>query len=449
MKDGNRNTCGRVSPERVRQYSAMPGASLPQTPPELTGMLRWVGGIVLVIAAIAFMVQGVYSLTPMTRHWLMLTICALLGVLGVACGTLLDDEKGARAFLGLSAASFPVLASQLGAMFFSLFGHPPPGMPQPLLFSAMASSKVMAAACLTLAVILPVSYLAFRILARSRAALLTGVFTMANLTLLIPVRQGLWLGVLISAVAGLLCLFDSRFFGKDFRLESFEGRAARIMLVGPLAVLLGRSLFYPVGSGFYGLMLALAGAYLAFYWGRSAGSTIAKGLCQMIGFSGLAGGWLISLFSYPGVFSMDQGTMIYLMLLPIAAVLVMQSLICDGPLSAYYQHAGAVIALLAVAVAHWLSASPAVSLIGAVSAGALVLTGTLAGERSICLLGLLMAFISLGNFGLQMFRLHGSFAWAALALIGIAVMFSASLIEKRPGAGLFKNNFLWGRLKIR
>jgi len=102
---------------------------------ELTRLLRWGGGIVLATAAITFMYQGVYSFAPMMRHWIMLAICGLLGSLGVITGTMLDDEKGARAFLGLSAACFPVLSSQLGAMFFSLFGHPPLGMPHPFIFS--------------------------------------------------------------------------------------------------------------------------------------------------------------------------------------------------------------------------------------------------------------------------------------------------------------------------
>ncbi len=431
------------------EYGTTAASVAPQSTPELTRILRWGGGIVLAIAAITFMYQGVYSFTPMTRHWIMLAICGLLGLLGVATGTLLNDEKGARTFLGFSAATFPVVASQLGAMFFSLFGHPPLGMPTPLVFSLMTSSKVMAVAGLTLAVLVPVSYLAFRILARSKAVLLTGVFTIANLCILIPIREGLGVCAIISVTAALIYWIDSTLLGRDFRLDSFEGRAARLMLIGPLAVLLGRTLFYSVGSNFYGFMLALAGAYLAFHWGRLAQKTVIRGLCQISGLIGLASGWLICLLSYPGIFFLSQGSMAYLILLPIAAVLGIQSLIIDDSWAVTYQNAAAVLSLLAVVAAHWFEPSPVISIVGVLTAVATVASGTLVGEESIFIFGLLMALISLGNFGLQAFRMHNCYAWAALALIGIGVMFSASLIEKGYTRRFFKGGSLWGKFKTR
>lgn len=109
----------------AQRNQAKPDTGKTRSMPELTRVLRWGGGIVLAAAAIAFMCQGVYSLAPMTRHWIMLAICGLLGLLGVVTGNVLKEERGARAFLGFAAACFPVLASQLGAMFFSLFGRPP------------------------------------------------------------------------------------------------------------------------------------------------------------------------------------------------------------------------------------------------------------------------------------------------------------------------------------
>ena len=103
-------------------------------------------------------------------------------------GNLLKEEKGARLFLGLATASFPVLASQLGAMFFSMFGSPPAGMPQPLVFTLTNSSMLLLVTGLTLAIIVPLSHLAFRILAAPQAGTLTFMYTLANLCLLIPLR---------------------------------------------------------------------------------------------------------------------------------------------------------------------------------------------------------------------------------------------------------------------
>lgn len=424
-----------------------PTAAPPRSKPELTRVLRWSGGIALAGAAVAFMCQGVYSIAPMTRHWIMLATCALLGLLGVVTGTVLKEEKGARAFLGFAAAAFPVLASQLGAMFFSLFGQPPAGMPQPLVFSLFTFSKVMSITGLTLATVVPVSYLAFRILARSQAGLLTGVFTMANLIVLLPVRHGMWVGAIIAAVACGIYWVDRSRLGGDFRLDNFEGRVARLMLIAPLGVMMGRTLFYAVGPAFYGLMMALAGAYLAFHWGRVARQAGVQQLCRLAGLVALGAGWLTCLLPALDRVPVGAGGTVYLILLPIAAILGIQSLIAGDHTSAGYRSAAAVAALLAVVAAHWMDASSMVSLAGLAVALAVVAAGTLAGEKPVFVLGCLCAAVSLGNFALQAVQLHSSHAWVALALLGIGVIFSATLIEKSRTRSLRRDALLWGRLK--
>jgi hypothetical protein len=75
--------------------------------------------------------------------------------------------------------------------------------------------------------------------------------------------------------------------------------------------------------------------------------------------------------------------------------------------------------------------------------------GTLAGEKPVFVFGLLTAVISLGNFCLYAFKLHSNYAWVALALIGIGVMFSASIIEKGRTRIFFIGASLWGRFKPR
>jgi hypothetical protein len=432
-----------------RVFDEAQTASPPHSKPELTRILRWSGGGVLTVAAIAFMCQGVYSFAPMTRHWIMLAICGLLGLLGVVTGTLLKEEKGARAFLGFAAASFPVLASQLGAMFFSLFGRPPIGMPQPLVFSLLNSSKVMAVASLTLAIVVPMSYLAFRILARSQAILLTGAFTLANLCILVPAREGMWVSAIITAVACSIYWVDCAWLRKDFRLASFEGRGARLMLTGPLMVMIGRTFFYTVGSTFYGLMLGLSGAYLAFHWGRVAQRNDLKKICQLVGIVGIIAGWVTCLLPILDKVALGDGMTVYLILLPIAAILGAQSLAVDGQAATTYRSATAIVVLLNVVFAHWVEAAPMVSIVGLAVAIATVAAGTLAGEKPVFVLGLLTAAMSLGNFCLQAFKLHSSYAWLALALIGITVIFSASLIEKGSTRSLLKGTSLWGRLKPR
>ncbi|MFH0785593.1 MAG: hypothetical protein V2B20_27110 [Pseudomonadota bacterium] len=327
-------------------FDKTPTAPPPHSKPELALILRWSGGGLLTVAAIAFMCQGVYSFAPMMRHWIMLAICGLLVLLGVVTGTVLKEEKGARAFLGFAAASFPVLASQLGAMFFSLFSRPPLDMPQPLVFSLLTSSKVMTVTSLTLAIVAPASYLAFRILARSQAILLTWAFTLANLCILLPVREGMWVGTIITAAACGIYWVDCAWLRRDFRLESFEGRVARLMLTGPLMVMIGRTFFYTVGSTFYGLMLGLGGAYLAFHCGRVAQQAGMKKIFQLAGMVGLAAGWLTFFLPVLDSVAFGEGMAVYLILLPITVILWTLSLVADDPTVAFYQSAAAIVVLL-------------------------------------------------------------------------------------------------------
>jgi hypothetical protein len=428
-------------------YEETPKSVTPSLRPELTRILRWGGGGILTAAAVSFMFQGVYAFAPMTRHWIMLTVCALLGLLGVITGTVLKEDKGARAFLSFAAATFPVLASQLGAMFFSLFSQSPQGMPQPLVFSLSTTTKVTAVTALTLAIAIPVSHLAFRILARSQAGVLTGVFALANLCILLPVREGAWVSAIITSTACVIYLTDHLRLSRDFRLNTFEGRGARLMLICPLAIMAGRTFFYTMGSGFYGLLLALAGAYLAFHWGKTARETNVRILCQLTGVAGIIAGWLLYILPALGAVTINEGFAIYLILLPIAMILAVQSMITNDQQTINYRNAAAIIGLLSVLFAHWSAAAPMISVVGVIIAVAIVSAGTLIGETPIFIFGSLAAAISLGNVCFQAIRLHSGYAWVALACIGIGIMFAASLIEKKRT--FFKNASVWGRFRVR
>ncbi len=438
-----------LAPVHHPKLEKTPVPDLPRWRIEPARALRWGGGIVFAIAAITFMLQGVYSFAPMTRHWLMLTLCGLLGLIGVSTGTFLKDEKGARVFLGFAAVSFPVLSSQLGAMLYSIFGKPPLGMPQPLVFSLANTSKIAVVTALTLAIAIPVSHLAFKILARSKSVLMTWLFTFANLCILLPLRETTWLSTIIFLAAGAIFWADSTQFHKDFRLDNFEGRVSRLILVTPLLVIISRTYFYSMSFNFYGFILILAGAYLAFFWGKVAKKAGAKLLLQIIGQIGVIAGWLICLMSILDSFTLGKGMAVYLALLPIALSFGTQSLQAEQRMARQYRNTAAIGALLSVIVAHWCGATPMVSVLGVLVSLVIVCAGTLAGEKLLFAVGVLAAVVSLGNFGFQAIKLHSNYAWVALALIGIAIMFSASLFEKKNALPFFKDNPLWGRLKAR
>ncbi len=414
---------------------------------KLAQVLRWSGSIILAAAALAFMYQGIYSFSPMTRHWIMLAVCLLLGLFGMVTGNLLKEEKGARLFLGLAAASFPVLSSQLGAMFFSMFGSPPAGMPQPLVFTLTNSSMLLLVTGITLMIIIPMSHLAFRILARPHAGILTIMYTLANLCMLIPLRLDFWISTIIILVTGALFWADSGRLRKDFRLDSFEGHASRLMLAGPPAVMIGRSFFYPMDPAYYGIMLLVAGTCFTFYWGRVARKNWARRTNRTAGLTAIAAGWWICFTQILGSFDIGDAAAVYLGLLPLAAALAGHSFITSGKTARYQRMAAALTALAGVIAAHCSQATIPASVMAVATAAAILVLGTLVAEKPVLFIGGSAGLIGLGNLIILAFRMHIGHAWLVLAIIGIGIMLGASLIETRRPWKALKHSSLWGILE--
>jgi hypothetical protein len=377
----------------------------------------------------------------------MLAVCLLLGLLGMVTGNLLKEEKGARLFLGMAAAAFPVLASQLGAMFFSMFGAPPAGMPQPLVFTLTNSSILLLVTGLTLAIIVPLSHLAFRILAAPQAGTLTIMYTLANLCLLIPLRIDFWICAIIMIVAGALFWIDNKTLSKDFRLDSFEGRASRLMLSGPLAVMIARSFFYPMASAYYGVMLIVSGACFTFYWGRVARNHWARRAIRTAGLTAMAAGWWICYIQILDAFDIGAAAAIYLGLLPLAAALAGHSFISTDKTARYQRMSAAVIALASVIFAHCVQATITASVAAIVTAAAILVLGTLVAEKPVLVVGGLAAVTGLANLSILAFRMHIGHAWLILAVIGIGIMLGASLIETKRPWKVLKHSSMWGILK--
>lgn len=417
--------------------------SLPSTW-NLTKILRWCGGGVLLTAVMVFLWEGVYSFSPLMRHWIMLGLCCILGLMGMITGIIMKDTKGARTFLGFAACTFPALASQLGAMFFSIFGNVPAGMPQPLVFSMTNSSLVLGITALTLGIALPVSYLTFRVLARTQAGLLTGVFAGANLALLLPIREGIWISAILTVMAAILFIIDTLILRQDFRLENFEGRIARLMLTTPLLVMLGRSLFYPTNVVYYGYMLILSGAYLTFHLGRIINKDGIRTAFQIAGQLIMTLGWFTSLLPYLDMHYSINGLMVYLFLVPPALLLAAQVLVMQGTTSIYPKLSG-FICLVSVLLAHLVDATPLVSVMGIGVALVPLILGALLANKATLTWGVLAVCVSFGNFGLQIFQNNTKFAWVALAIIGITTLFCASIMENKNNWIYEKGVALWGR----
>ena len=97
---------------------------------------------------------------------------------------------------------------------------------------------------LVLVVLSPIALLAFRALARRSAAVLLGIFMIANAVLLLPIRDTNII-IVISAIAfglGLRRLISCA--REDVALATWEGRYAAAASLLPIVIVVGRALFF-------------------------------------------------------------------------------------------------------------------------------------------------------------------------------------------------------------
>ncbi|MBD3419611.1 MAG: hypothetical protein GF398_05775 [Chitinivibrionales bacterium] len=411
-------------------------------------IMRWGGGIVIAASAISFMLQGVYSMSPLTRHWVFLAIALLFGILGLITATILKEHKGSRSFLGIAVAAFPVLCSQLGAMYFSVFGSPPDPMPQPLVFTSVTFATVAAISLVTLAVFLPICYFGFKVFAGPRAKLLTGIYVLSNCGLLIPVRHGIGLAAVLLCVSLALHLIDTYNFSLDFRLKNFEGYVSRVLPAIPLAILVARSTYYDTGPFFKAVLFGMFGAYLSFHCGRIARKVAVLRFFQAAGMSGLILGW--GFFAFPVLGDINAGVRggIMLLVIPWALIIGAHALIGRGVAPATYVNTAAVVACSGLVFLHLIDSAPVNSLVSLALAACIIAVGILNGQKVAFMLGCTVSLLCIVNVSVKVIDMHGSFAWIGLAVIGMLVLLLASLAEKSKELVHERMLAFWNRMSM-
>lgn len=203
-------------------------------------LLRFIGASVLIGAAITFMVEHWHNSNDISRYFQFLGFTAVLTLSGFLCGTRLSDDRGARTFLALAAAIVPAHFTVLGALLYSsnplALKHHYDGYAH---FVAPFQVAVLTAAGATL-VLIPIVWTAMLALARPRAALLTGAYLATNSLLLIPTRDGNWMGLLVLVMTVATAAFDLYLLQPTTALHTREGTFARTMMAVPAAIMAGR-----------------------------------------------------------------------------------------------------------------------------------------------------------------------------------------------------------------
>ena len=224
-------------------------------------LLRIFGACAVLASMSLFLMNGWAEGNDIQRYLKLLAQTGLLTLGGLAMTFGLKEQKGARLFFGLSLISVAANFTILGALVYSMvqWDGALQVYPDALRWQAIELTTfwpVFGGAVLLLAVLSRFSYAIF---ARQHAGQLTVAFLVISAALLMPVRESLWVSLLIGAVAVIATLTTLRVIRSEAFVHTFESRFALATLFIPPAIMLVRAIsLYHVDEVLAILMSGLA-----------------------------------------------------------------------------------------------------------------------------------------------------------------------------------------------
>jgi len=431
-----------ATPEESRaRRTAPPGPATRRPAPTLSGLLRGLGGLVIVAAFVTFLFQGWQQGDALGRYLLLLGHTLALTLAGFAIGHLLHEGKGARLFIGLALMSVPVAFAFLGGLSYEhlTWETAPATAAQPLWHTAVPSMSLAPRLALPLTVAsVPLLGLAiwvgFLVMARRSADPLSLLYLFGNAALLVPVRGQALVAAILFVAALALAIGVARLRRRDPSLATPEGVFARAVLLVPLLVMGGRSIWLYAPGDLFFTTLALV-AYM--------------GLRQMLGPMGDTVRWRFvvewaagtlavvgAVFTFATASDFDPLSGRYA--LPVAGI-VLAGLLAD--LSTQVRSgAGAYRTAAAVAVAAALvfdlfAYGGSARALACLVAGLGILSyGFAARRRSLFAVGLVTALVGLGFAGHEAVSAFSLGGWTGLVVVGALAILSGSLIERKGEA---------------
>lgn len=421
--------------EADQQTQSEPSRSPDKKLSTLSAILRYVALVVLTTAAGSFLFQGWAGWNSAERILAFVAFNATLALTGVICGFRFKDDKGARVSLGIATAIIPVAFSQTGGLIYSLFASAPHGIPELLRFTAPSQMAVGLTAVAVLAILTPIAFAGFSVLARAEAPVLTLTYVFGNSVLLIPTRDSTWIGLLAMGLMAMVLAVDMTRFHSRAEIRTIEGTLARAMMFTPFGVLIGRNLaLYSVSTILVSCVFAIATCFLfivvpyvcenkEFAKLSQSLSTLTMGLSWICFARGLC-------FEYGSLLALSRDFEIPVNMLPISLFLTIMSLYTVGN-GARYRRTAAYVAVGATMF-------ELLTVPGMVSAFFCILTsivclvaGATLEERGLFKAGVVgLALGTLYHLRYAILIYHGLGPWISLAVLGIVVLLLSSYIER-------------------
>jgi hypothetical protein len=398
-------------------------------------LLRGVGAAVLLAAASTFLLQHWQAGGDLERYAGFLGLTALLSAAGFFTGLRIGETKGARTFLALAAALVPAHFCILGGLLYSQFAwgsgpHPVAAYATWIAPSPAAALSATAGALVALTPVVLVSMLA---LARSKAGSLTAAFLGLNVLTLVPSREPQAVALLLALSVAGLAILESRILRRDVALRTFEGLLVRAMLLAPPVLMALRSMLHYELSALLGAVLFAAAALLSFALSREAELGLGPRLrLERVSALAAAGACLLGAKAL-GAAGLPDAAVLPAATLPYAALLALLSGFTVGR-PAQWRGASAVVALGGTTANLLLYESALASFFClAVSIAALAYAYGVR-HRGLFAAGAACAVFALAEHVERAIELYAWSSWGSLALLGMAVIAAASLLERHHRA---------------
>lgn len=420
-------------------------------PSKIASFLRYAGATAVVLSAVIYMLQGIETVDVEIRQWTYLILMSAMAVGGYISRFKLGDVLAARLFFALAVLLVPVQFSQLGGMIH-VYVH---GMGENTLatfwnFSDVSWKTLMLSLSISSVMALALSITSFSILARYKVKWLAAAFLLLNLSLLVPERFSVGALMLTGGMLAILFTLRTKIFTQHHIFKTREALVLRLIMTLPFVIAVTRSAFYlDAVSGLcsIGMFIAYMVAFQLPQWITSGQKKYSMNYCRRLMDTSLFCGTLIagiawSLFCLNQFYWASFQMSALILMLPIIALLFFAYRRAHL-YAVLYKNLSSIAALmlgLCLMRSDPLTTGAFISLIGAVLMGA---WGVGYREKFPLLVAAALGFSSIASLLVVSLSNVSVNVWLVLAVAGVALVLTSSIIEKYGRIWMGQMQQLW------
>ncbi len=211
----------------------------------LAGVLRTLGALVVVAGLCSHLLEGWSAWGDLSRLYVLLGVTGAFAFTGFAISALLREQKGARVFVSLGLVAVVASLTTLGGLLeeiVSWSGSQADGawLADTVALQSYTPGQLGLMLSVVLLTLAPVTWMAYRVLARAQARQLSLLFAFSSLLICLPARESWPLGLTILISLVLPCYYTIRALKSHIVFATLEGRFALLSLFFPAIVMLAR-----------------------------------------------------------------------------------------------------------------------------------------------------------------------------------------------------------------